>query len=315
MRVTLNQLLMQGGLIVPYEEELISYLAEGCKKYVVEESFSEQHFTELALRYIEGDYSEDIKDTIKVFCSETYDKDIEMPECVWRVLTFYALYIAILDTDDEVKQAVFSCSLQNCLIKCKGKWDRLKHQDCLVQLYGHFQTYLKKQEVGVGDFPLNFISKLYNMDMSRVTLDVNEVEELKVIGKYAWKHHLELHIQRKEHSTEKDPFLLVTCFLEYLHINRPSIYMEEDIKELMTDVNIRRFSETKKLKDIIQSILDRGIILVADPKSASSILLKMLSEVELIEGNYLDEDFTPQEFMIYLYYELLLESKLCENGE
>lgn len=40
----------------------------------------------------------------------------------------------------------------------------------------------------------------------------------------------------------------------------------------------------------------------------------MINESYIYEGVFVDEKLSPAEFFVYLYYEVLLELKLKENG-
>ena len=50
------------------------------------------------------------------------------------------------------------------------------------------------------------------------------------------------------------------------------------------------------------------------PVSNSSIILKMINESYTYEEAFVEEKLSPAEFFVYLYYEVLLELKLKENG-
>ena len=70
----------------------------------------------------------------------------------------------------------------------------------------------------------------------------------------------------------------------------------------------------KSLRGIISDILDLEKDFFDTPLSKSSIILKMINESYIYEGVFVDEKLSPAEFFVYLYYEVLLELKLKENG-
>ena len=83
----------------------------------------------------------------------------------------------------------------------------------------------------------------------------------------------------------------------------------------MQNIGISNTKMQKSLKEIIQIIKDGNFTFGKDIQSESSIILKLIAEEGFSDEDFLNEKFTPQEFFVYLYYELLLESILNENGE
>lgn len=70
----------------------------------------------------------------------------------------------------------------------------------------------------------------------------------------------------------------------------------------------------KSLRGIISDILALEKDFFDVPISKSSIILKMINESYIYEEVFVDEKLSPAEFFVYLYYEVLLELKLKENG-
>ena len=302
-----NQLLMQSGLIIPYNNDFATII-QGVCDHIASEQINEELFTQLVLQYTEGNHPDVL---IDIFSKYDVVEASEIPLCVWNALTFYVIFIAIANNDDDKQKAIYSCTLQNCLIKCKGHWERLKYQNHLIRLYGYMQDYLHENEIGNEDFPLDLLVEIYQN--VNTPIPVNKFGQLRVIGKYEWKSLIQEYVLT-EHKNET-PYLRITNFLNYLHVNRPSVFIEENVFELMQNIGISNTKMQKSLKEIIQIIKDGNFTFGKDIQSESSIILKLIAEEGFSDEDFLNEKFTPQEFFVYLYYELLLESILNENGE
>lgn len=312
----LNNLLIRGGLISPYDEERTSHLLEACCHYVKQEEFDEIYFSNLVVAYIEGSYDKDLQDAILNFIRENYDEDLNIPSCVWQTLTFFTLYLALNENDDAEIQAIYSCVLQNRLIECKGRWGTLRFQKELIELYYYMDRYIKNQ-YDINDRDSTVVLKqIYSENgFQGQTISAVTASALKSIGRKAWEYQMNDFLHSAEVKEKKDPYIRVVTVLEYLFINKPWFYMPVNLKYLFAETFSHTNTKASPLRIILKSIIEAGIVLVEEVKSNSSIILQILENGEIPQkGSYLDEMFTPYEFMVYLYYELLLEAKLKVYG-
>ena len=163
----LDQLLMQSGLIVPYSKDYILSLEDGCRNFI-DEKLDNGVFTDLALSYTKNS----CPDFFKNYIQGLFEEAKELPPCVWNTLVFYVVYLAIIDNDDEKEKAIYSCMLQNILIRCKGHWEELKFPSYLIRLYGFMDMYLQDNKVGDGDFPHDFLGTIFcDIDSLRTSLN------------------------------------------------------------------------------------------------------------------------------------------------
>lgn len=316
MIIKLNNLLIRGGLIFPYNEELTNHLVEACRDYVSQEDFDEIHYSNLVVAYIEGDYAKDLQRAVLDFFLKNYNDNSVMPSCVWQTLTFFALYLALKENEDVEKKAIYSCSLQNQLIKCKGQWDKLRFQRELISLYYYMDDYMKNK-CDINDVhSTNVLKQIYSENgLLHLTISETIASALKSIGQNAWEYQLNTFLQSDKVKKNEDAYIRVVIVLEYLFINKPWLYLPVDLKYLYAEVFSYPTTQISKLRVVLESIMDEGIVLAEDVKSNSSVILQILkSGVFPQEYSYLDEEFTPYEFMVYLYYELLLEAKLKVYG-
>ena len=301
----LGQLLMRSGLIVPYSEDYILLLDKECRNFI-DEKLDFDVFEDLALNYTKNN----CPDLLKNYIWEQIDENEELPSCVWNTLVFYIIYVAINDREDEEEKAIYSCMLQNILVRCKGHWNKLKFSSYLTQLYNFMDKYLKENEVGDGVFPYDFLDAVFS-DTDSVRTDLNGEEgqrKLKVIGKYAWKQCLE-EVINKEFQYD-DPYLKAMAFLQYLFEHRPDVLIHDGVFELMKESKFLKSRKEVTLERIIETIRNSELTLRETEWSHSSVILSMLSGEYVAEknDNFLQAKFSPKEFFVCVFYELLLES-------
>ena len=302
----LDQLLMQSGLIVPYSKDYILLLEEGCRNFV-DEKLDYGIFTDLALSYTKNT----CPDLFKNYIQGLFEETKELPPCVWNTLVFYVVYLTIIANEDEKGKAIYSCMLQNILVRCKGHWEELRFPSYLIRLYGFIDMYLQDNIVGDGDFPHDFLGRIFS-DIASLTTSLNAEEEqrkLKIIGKYAWKHRLEEMIENGEIQYQ-DPYLKAMVFLQYLFENRPSVFIHDGVFELIRESKFLQSQKKETLDRILETIRDAEIINEETERSKSSVILRLISEEHITDDTFLQEKFTPKEFFVCVYYELLLESIL-----
>lgn len=300
----LGQLLMQGGLIVPYKEDYILLLDTVCRTFI-DEKLDFDVFADLALSYTENGCPDILKNNIQ----ESIEEKEELPPCVWNTLVFYIMYVAISDEEDEEKKAIYSCVLQNILVRCKGHWEKLKFSSYLTQLYNFMDEYVLENEVGDGVFSYDFLDIVF----SDTEIDLNREEEqskLKVIGKYAWKHRLEEVININ--FQYDNPYLKAMAFLQYLFEYRPHVFIHDDVFELIKESKFLRSKKQDTLERIIETIKNSEITIEEKEWHNSSIILNILSgeSTTVTDEAFLQEKFSPKEFFVCVYYEMLLESIL-----
>lgn len=313
--MALNEIIAECGLVCPYDDELVSHLDKACTSYFEANELDESQFSEWVICYMKGTFSSDIRDFVEDYLQNLDLDEILLPDCVWSALTFYFIYRAIVNNDSEEQKAIFSCSLQNLLLTCKGRWDTLNFQNQLVDLYGEFNRYLEKNEVGTDDVSMDFVSSIF--DGSLDTLDLEEEDDdrinLEAIGKCAWSYKIEHYWDSSNHKEEKNPFLRILYFLDYWYKNVPSIYIKTDVMQLMDIAKVTKYTSKKSLSEVISSLAKTGNVLFESPISKSSLIVQMAHECKTKPEGFVAEKLSCQEFFVYLYFELLLELKLKEN--
>lgn len=311
---TLSGILNECGLVCPYDDELVCQLEEICHDFVESVDLKESEFADWVQCYCRGNYSSKVRTFVEKMAHDREISTADFPDCVWNALTFYVIYISIGNNDDDEQKAILSCSLQNQLLFYKGHWDSLIFQDYLVKLYYDFCDYLDKYKQGFGDVDMDFVAEIFDETITSSDVDDETLTKLKVMGKYTWLYKLEHFWDNKEFSGERNAFLKVLYFLDYCYKEIPSIYICVSLKKMLELSGAFKSVANKSLRGIISDILALEKDFFDVPISKSSIILKMINESYIYEEVFVDEKLSPAEFFVYLYYEVLLELKLKENG-
>lgn len=311
---TLSGILNECGLVCPYDDKLVCQLEEICHDFVVSVDLKESEFADWVQCYSRGNYSSKVRTFVEKMAHDREIGTADFPDCVWNALTFYVIYISIRNNDDDEQKAILSCSLQNQLLFNKGHWDSLNFQDYLVNLYYDFCAYLDEYEQGFGEVDMDFVAEIFDETTTSIDVDEEILTKLKVMGKYIWLYKLEHVWDNIAFSSERNAFLKVLYFLDYCYKEIPSIYIYVSLKKMLELSGVLKSVAKKSLRGIISDILALEKDFFDVPISKSSIILNMINESHIYEEVFVDEKLSPAEFFVYLYYEVLLELKLKENG-
>lgn len=310
----LDEIINECGLVCPYDDSIINQLDDMCTGFVNQKEIDEPFFSDLVECYLNNSYCSDIKFFIEEN-AEDYSLELsEFPNCVWHALTFYVICIAILRNNNEDLKAIFSCSLQNQLLLCLGHWNTLKFQSILVELYSDIRDYLDEYSPEDNDNLKGFMSDIFNGNTTSLEVEGEIQAQLKMMGKCTWFYKLEHFWENREFQGIKNPFLKVLYFLGYWYEQNPCIYIHFDLKKMLELVGVSSSKAKKSLREIIEGLSVNGSTLFDDPRSKSSIIIKMITETSPINKEFIDVKLSPSEFFVYLYYEVLLELKLKEYG-
>lgn len=311
MKRVLNNILMQSGLIVPIDKQIIEILEESCYEFVHSDLFSYEEFENLIDSYINNSESKNINYFVANYIKDKDFDAFNFPRRVKCALVFYCIYIAIIDCDDEREMAIRSLSLQNAMILKHGKWSDVKYQDLLHTLYYKYNEYSQDKVIGDKSYPYDFVKSMFvNGYRCGEMITDDMARNIHSLSLLAWRSEMEQFIQDLD---EKDPFQRVVLILEHYFICKPQILTLKDSKNLCLMLFSKgNFEEKQKLRDTIQRVSDSGIVLVNDVQSKFSVLLHVFNNIDSIENNdcLYDIQLSPKEFFVYLYHELLLEDLL-----
>lgn len=311
--------ILQGTLIVPYDDSMIEDLVLVCQEYASKDNLSNEDFEDLVYALLINKQSSSLCQILEKNYKDKTSDEIKLPKCTWRALTVFILFIAIRNSEssDETK-AIYSAILMNYIILRKGSFNTIPFKNYLGQLYGHFDNYWatcgeinESEESGL----LNSI--LANPDfLEDEGISEDHQVELQNIANDAAKFRINKLMQSPELMGIKNPFIRAYHGLMIFFEKLTWLYLNYTIKDLLTILLPQQNYKTKKLKDILHDI--RSMESYTEPGflSNSSILLRLLNEdPELNDILILDEEFSPKEFCVYLYYELILEKMLNDYND
>ena len=313
-KIMLGEIINECGLVCPYDDRIINQLDKMCTSFVNEREMDELEFSNLVECYLNNSFSSDIKSFIEDNADE-YELNLSgFPNCVWHALTFYVMCIAILRNEDEEQKAIFSCSLQNHLLLCLGRWNTLNFQSQLVRLYSNICDYLDEYSPEDNDNYKDLVTEIFNGTITSLEVEGETLEQLETMGMYAWFYQLEHFWENYKSLKVKNSFLKALYFLNYWCKSNPCIYIHFDLKKMLELAGVSDSKAKKSLREIITGLTETEKSLFYSPKSKSSIIIKMIKELTIIDKDFIDVKLSPSEFFVYLYYEVLLELKLMENG-
>lgn len=308
----LNELFFKNGLIVPLDTNLTEILDKGCNSYLEQKNYGFAKFEELVKCYMNGKCSKSLIDYLCSYNEDYADKIRSLPKCVNTCLNFYCLYCSISDNNDKHVQAIYSQALMNFMVLALGNWSNLHFQNEIVELYGHLENNIREHIIAYdSNYPYDFVKKIFQDDnLLNEFIDINKLNDIKSLAALAWRVEVENYLKNLK---ETDPFLRVAYFLSFYFSRAPFMVPISDIVNYIEKIIPER-SVTKKMSDIMQLIINNDVSYKMKISCQSSIILRRMLDDNIEEGEWINKRIGPRNFLIYLYYELLLEYKVRNDG-
>lgn len=308
--------MLKGTLIVPYDDSVIEELVEVCNSYIMEEDFSIEDFENLVQALLSNKQTGSLCKTLEVNYKDKTGNEIKLPKCTWIPLTAFMLFISIKNSelDNELK-AIYSAIVMNYMVLQKGKFSNVPFKKYIIQLYGYFDRHIEeKNEIQESDD---------NGLLNRILGDVDFVEnegigndDLQSIANNAAKYRMTQLMKSDELTNIDNLFNRTYNGLVIFFEKLPWLYLDFTIQDIVQVLLPQKNNSTKKLKNILDDIRSMDNFSAPQYASNSSILLRLLDNDSEIEGtSIIEQKFTPKEFCVYLYYELMLEKKLKEYND
>lgn len=308
--------MLKGTLIVPYDDSVMQELVEVCNSYVVEDDFSIEDFEGLVQALLSNKQTGSLCETLKIRYKDKTGNEIKLPKCTWIPLTAFMLLVSIENSElnDELK-AIYSAILMNYMILQKGIFANVPFKKYIIQLYGHFDKHMEEK---------NEISKSDEDDLlKKILTDEDFIEnesitnnDLQCIANDAAKYQMTQLMKSDELANIDNLFNRTYNGLLIFFEKLPWLYLDFTIQDIIQALLPQKNNSTKKLKNILDDIRNMDNFTVPQYASNSSILLRLLdNDPEIEETSVIEQKFTPKEFCVYLYYELMLEKKLKEYND
>lgn len=308
--------MLKGTLIVPYDDSVIEELVEVCNSYIMEDDFSIEDFENLVQALLSNKQTGSLCKTLEVNYKDKTGNEIKLPKCTWIPLTAFMLFISIKNSelDNELK-AIYSAIVMNYMVLQKGKFSNVPFKKYIIQLYGYFDVHIEEK---------NEIQES-NDDglLNRILADADFVEnegisndDLQCIANNAAKYRMTQLMKSDKLRNINNLFNRTYNGLVIFFDKLPWLYLDFTIQDIVQALLPQKNNSTKKLKNILDDIRSMDNFTAPQYASNSSILLRLLdNDSEIEETSIIEQKFTPQEFCVYLYYELMLEKKLEEYND
>lgn len=306
----LNDIFIQCGLVIPLDKEETEMLAHACNEFVSSEDFSFSDYEEMLGYYINNDNFTDLDLFIENYANNNDWGGYKLPNRIKNALVFYCVYLCIINCDDIREKGLRSLSLQNAMIQVHGKWENIKFQNILSNLYFKCDDYTDDKSIGEKLYPEEFVQSVFSEGyMINETITEDIADNIHSLALIAWDAEVKRFISELK---ENDPFVRVYLILKYYFINKPQILTKKDFEFLMSNVFPRGGKGQKQnVEKALQKIADLSKMR-ENIKSENSILLSEINNARESELAHCLKNIqlTPKEFFVYLYHELLLEDLL-----
>lgn len=331
-------------LIAPISEELLETLESTCSIYV--EDISDDEIDQCVNSYIFQNVNNDLEELLdnenqedeedeeddeeidnnneeeedeEVDDNEEDTSEYNIAPIINIVMSGYCCYMICNETNTR-KAAICSLSLMNSI---KLQWfdsAKILFPDMITELYFKYDNYQESQTKGlIQSKEANMITpQIFTDDLNLE--DIEDAEEfnnqIKSLAYYASLYHLEEVVKKNiisQNSTA--PYSDIYNAIYNILTDMPWVFLDkhpaQTINKIMSEIQCQT---KKKFSEILAEITNLNEFKHTQPKSNSSIILRMLADNNLCKGSkFVGQKLSIKEFAIALYYELLLEILLNEN--
>ena len=122
MNENVLKIFLQGTLIVPFSNQVITQLCKVCEKYISSSAFKEDQIYECVMAYLTGCDNSKVMTQIKLKYINAYNALPLISPLVEKRLAGFLVYLTISRAKDRGRAKGISASviLMNCLIVSKG---------------------------------------------------------------------------------------------------------------------------------------------------------------------------------------------------
>lgn len=303
MEVKLKNLL-EGALVVPYDEGTITRLETVCDSFIEDEDFNDDIITDLAVIVLTHTQNAVIKGRFEKSYQSQNEGFISLPRSVIEALSAFTINKAL--EKDEVS---YYLALLNCIVLVNG---RLEH----VSFPELFADCVEKSIQGVDSLATlenvedeTFINDLFKENSSLIgsTMDAPKLLVIKKLVREAWYHRMKEYIDSEE-LQEYSAYEKVFVAIRHIVNNMPWTFLNQQAMQQIRDLTPLSNEPPLSIKEIIDKV--RPLYANEDSLScSSSILLQVIADKDAKAATwpFMNSTLTVREFAVYLYYELLLE--------
>lgn len=303
MEVKLKDLL-EGALVVPYDDGTISRLEKVCDSFIENDDFNDDTITDLSVIVLTHTQNAEIKEHFEKLYQTQNEGSISLPRSVIEALSAYTIYKAV----DKDKVSYYLAIL-NCMVLANGRLEHILFPEL-------FAYCVEKSIQGVDSLAIlekvddeSFVCDLFKDNSSLIgsTMDAPKLLAIKKLAREAWYHRMKEYIDSEElqgYSVYEKVFVA----LRHIVKNMPWVFLNQQAMQQIRDLTPLSSEESLSIKEIIDKV--RPLYDSEDNLScSSSFLLQVIADKDAKAATwpFMNSTLTVREFAVYLYYELLLE--------
>lgn len=321
---------LEGSVVIPYSDDLLSVIDKACHSYISEEEEDKyadiERMTECFLWGIGAeDFQSVLNDSVNK--ENTINR---LPKVVIQRLAAYECYIMIMEEEDERISSIMATIFMNYLLSEKTGLKCIPCGDMIHEIYNkHLSKYMAKNDKYCDTRDLELIKGIaeaedavkYITETAGEKTDEMQVNDLlKELAKSAAYYKYDRALRDSSSEEIQDPFIKV--FFAVCNLMKYTAYSYYDYPFFTKIMGLLDKTELNKRKTISKIIDGLGLYAkkyVDEPLSGSSLILRLLHDDDIPSKKVLcATQISVKEFCVYLYYELLIENilnQIYDNGE
>lgn len=321
---------LEGSVVIPYSNELLSLINEACHAYISEEEEDKYADIEkMAECFLWGIGAEEFQ-SILVDSIDNENMIKTLPKVVIQRLAAYECYIMITEEEDERISSIMATIFMNYILSVKTRLTSIPCGDLIHAIYNkHLSKYISNNDkvCEIGDSEL--IKGIAEADDAVKYITETAEEEtdempvkyiLKELAKAAAYYEYDKALRDSYAEEIQDPFVIV--FIAVSNLMKYTTYSYYDYPFFTKTMGLLDETVQNKRKTISKIIESLGLNAkkyVDKPLSGSSLILRLLHGDDIPSKDALyATQISVKEFCVYLYYELLIENilnQIYDNGK
>lgn len=321
---------LEGSVVIPYSNELLSLLNEACHSYISEEEEDKyEDIEQMAECFLWGIGSEKFQSVLNDLANK--ENPIKaLPKVVIQRLAAYECYIMIMEEEDERISSIMATIFMNYILSVKTRLKSIPCGDLIHAIYNkHLSKYISNNDkvCEIGDSELiKGIAEAEDAVKYITETAEKETDEmpvkyiLKKLAKAAAYYEYDRALRDSYAEEIQDPFVIV--FIAVSNLMKHTLYSYYDypfFTKIMGLLDKTEISKRKTISKIIESLGLHAQKYVDEPLSGSSLILRLLHGEDIPSKDALNAtQISVKEFCVYLYYELLIENilnQIYDNGK
>lgn len=296
-------------LFVPIEKTLVEQLHE--VTMILTADVDTDMIENYTRAFIKNEVDRSFREFFTEKYHEKYSKDLQLPNVVYLVLEVYFVRQCIKsESISKDLKLQFSLIVRNFAVLRKGNCDVLSCSDWIIWMYQYGDTHTCKSSNGNVSFSNLINSILPCNEWYETKLDITSQEvfiQLRSLCIAGIRGRFSCYVKSPSFANLNNPFVQVYVLVGKMVNEWNWKYVSSNPVDIIRSVfgdNAKKRKKLSNITDTIRAELAENSII--KPVMKSSVLLK-----KVLDNKYCgieERVFSVQEFGVYLYYELLLES-------